>query len=136
MQNIYRIISRFCLSCLDLLVFLFPKTFNLFGIQKFSAAPAYRVYISQLLRYSCYSIFSFMCMFCRSLFVLLYFLRLALWYLQTLLDFERTWWRLFQKHVLRTKYDIYVFIAIEFSGFLNNGPQFNMLRSAVCGNMF
>jgi len=25
-------------------------------------------------------------------------------------DFERTWWRLFQKRVVRTKYDIYVFI--------------------------
>jgi hypothetical protein len=24
---------------------------------------------------------------------------------------ERTWWRLFQKHVVRTKLDIYVFIA-------------------------
>jgi hypothetical protein len=23
--------------------------------------------------------------------------------------FERTWWRLFQKHVMRTKFDIYVF---------------------------
>jgi hypothetical protein len=49
--------------------------------------------------FSCYSIFSFMCMFCRSMFVLLYFLFghcvvcsssnygfwLPLWYLQTLL---------------------------------------------------
>ena len=48
---------------------------------------------------SCYSIFSFICMFCRSLFVLLYFFfwplcclfffdirfLIALWYLQTLL---------------------------------------------------
>jgi hypothetical protein len=25
-------------------------------------------------------------------------------------DFERTWWRLFQKRVVRTKFDIYVFI--------------------------
>jgi hypothetical protein len=24
--------------------------------------------------------------------------------------FERTWWRLFQKRVMRTKFDIYVFI--------------------------
>ena len=26
---------------------------------------------------------------------------------------ERTWWRLFQKHVVCTKFDIYVFIEIE-----------------------
>ena len=26
------------------------------------------------------------------------------------LDFDRTWWRLFQKRVVRTKFDIYVFI--------------------------
>ena len=25
-------------------------------------------------------------------------------------DFDRTWWRLFQKRVVRTKFDIYVFI--------------------------
>ena len=25
-------------------------------------------------------------------------------------DYERTWWRLFQKHVVRTKFDIYFFI--------------------------
>ena len=25
-------------------------------------------------------------------------------------DFERTWWRLFQKRVVRTKFDIYVFM--------------------------
>ena len=25
-------------------------------------------------------------------------------------DFERTWWKLFQKHVVRTKFDIYVYI--------------------------
>ena len=34
---------------------------------------------------SCYSIFSFMCMFCRSLFVLLAIVLSVLWYLQTLL---------------------------------------------------
>ena len=27
------------------------------------------------------------------------------------LDFERTWWRLFQKRVVRTKFDIYVYIC-------------------------
>jgi len=27
-------------------------------------------------------------------------------------DIERTRWRLFQKHVVRTNFDIYVFIAI------------------------
>jgi hypothetical protein len=27
-------------------------------------------------------------------------------------DFERTWCRLFQKRVLRTKFDIYIFITI------------------------
>jgi hypothetical protein len=27
--------------------------------------------------------------------------------------FERTWWRLLQKRVVRTKFDIYVFIVIE-----------------------
>jgi hypothetical protein len=27
--------------------------------------------------------------------------------------FERTWWRFFQKRVVRTKFDIYVFIIIE-----------------------
>jgi len=26
-------------------------------------------------------------------------------------DIQRTWWRLFQKRVLRTKFDIYVFIS-------------------------
>jgi hypothetical protein len=25
-------------------------------------------------------------------------------------DFERTWWRLFQKHVVRSKFDIYVLL--------------------------
>ena len=29
-------------------------------------------------------------------------------------DFERTWWRLFQKRVVRTKFDIYVFITKHF----------------------
>ena len=28
-------------------------------------------------------------------------------------DFERTWWRLFQKRVVCTKLDIYVFITIS-----------------------
>jgi len=27
------------------------------------------------------------------------------------LDFERTWWKLFQKRVMLTKFDIYVFIT-------------------------
>jgi len=27
-------------------------------------------------------------------------------------DFERTWWRLFQKRVVRTKFDIFVFTNI------------------------
>ena len=27
-------------------------------------------------------------------------------------DLERTWWRLFQRHVVRTKFDIYVFIMV------------------------
>jgi len=26
-------------------------------------------------------------------------------------DFESTWWKLFQKRVVRTKFDIYVFIT-------------------------
>ena len=30
-------------------------------------------------------------------------------------DFECTWWRLFQKRVVRTKFDIYVFITITWS---------------------
>jgi hypothetical protein len=30
-------------------------------------------------------------------------------------DFENTWWRLFQKHVVRTKLDIYVFIEPRLS---------------------
>ena len=29
-------------------------------------------------------------------------------------DFERIWWRLFQKRVVRTKFDILVFIALPF----------------------
>jgi hypothetical protein len=29
-------------------------------------------------------------------------------------DFEDTWWRIFQKRVMRTKFDIYVFIFIYF----------------------
>ena len=29
-------------------------------------------------------------------------------------DFERTWWRLFQKDVVRTKFDIYVFIPYSY----------------------
>ena len=29
-------------------------------------------------------------------------------------DFERTWWRLFQKRVVRTKFDIYVFIPYSY----------------------
>ena len=28
--------------------------------------------------------------------------------------FERTWWRLFQKCVVRTKFDIYVFISLKY----------------------
>jgi len=28
------------------------------------------------------------------------------------LDFECTWWRLFQKHIVHTKFDIYVFIKL------------------------
>jgi hypothetical protein len=30
-------------------------------------------------------------------------------------DYERTWWRLFQKRVVRTKFDIYVLITITWS---------------------
>ena len=30
--------------------------------------------------------------------------------LDIIFDFERNWWRLFQKRVVRTKFDIYVFI--------------------------
>ena len=103
------------------------------------------------------SIFSFICMFCRSLFVLLSFftwplcclffdlrilitslvsscsssplLGIGYWFWRSCLglllcllpkllnylafqppDLERTWWRLFQKRVVRTKFDIYVFI--------------------------
>jgi hypothetical protein len=29
-------------------------------------------------------------------------------------DFERTWWRLFQKRDVRTKFDIYVFFFIDY----------------------
>ena len=29
------------------------------------------------------------------------------------LDFECTWWMLFRKSVLRTKFDIYVFITVK-----------------------
>jgi hypothetical protein len=34
-------------------------------------------------------------------------------------DFERTWWRFFQKRVVRTKFDIYVFINECFVTFHN-----------------
>jgi hypothetical protein len=30
-------------------------------------------------------------------------------------DFGRTWWRLFQKRVVRTKSDIYVFIKVVYT---------------------
>ena len=30
--------------------------------------------------------------------------------LEIIFDFERTWWRLFQKRVVHTKFDIYVLI--------------------------
>jgi len=30
-------------------------------------------------------------------------------------DFGRTWWRLFQKRVVRTKFDIYVFIKVVYT---------------------
>ena len=33
-----------------------------------------------------------------------------------LFDFERTWWRLFQKRLVRTKLDFYVFIILELFG--------------------
>jgi len=29
-------------------------------------------------------------------------------------DFERTWWRLFQKCVMHTRFDIYVFVAYRY----------------------
>jgi hypothetical protein len=35
-------------------------------------------------------------------------------------DFERTWWRLFRKRVLRTKFDIYFFITIGVTWSLMN----------------
>jgi hypothetical protein len=28
-------------------------------------------------------------------------------------DFERTWWRLFQKRIVRTKFDIYVLLSVN-----------------------
>jgi hypothetical protein len=28
-------------------------------------------------------------------------------------DFDRTWWKLFQKRVVRTKFDIYVLLSIS-----------------------
>jgi len=31
-----------------------------------------------------------------------------------LFDYERTWWRLFQKRVMRTKFDIYIFVPLDF----------------------
>jgi hypothetical protein len=40
-------------------------------------------------------------------------------------DFERTWWRLFQKRVVRTKFNIYVFI--KFFGFL-----FLVIAGIIC----
>ena len=30
-------------------------------------------------------------------------------------DFERTWWKLFQKRIVRTKFDIYVFIPTKYN---------------------
>ena len=35
-------------------------------------------------------------------------------------DFERTWWRLFQKRVVHTKFDIYVFIIFLYNIVANN----------------
>jgi len=35
------------------------------------------------------------------------------------LDFKRTWWRLFHKRVVRTKFDIYVFIHISHLAIMN-----------------
>ena len=32
------------------------------------------------------------------------------------MDFEHTWWRSFQKRIVRTKLDIYVFLYIPVSG--------------------
>jgi hypothetical protein len=43
---------------------------------------------------------------------LVYFLKNILNYLTFQpFDFERTWWRLFQKRVVHTKFDIYFFIS-------------------------
>jgi len=55
-------LSRFCLTCIDTLIFLIPRTFKLFNVPTFY--------------------------------------------------FEPTWWRLFQKRVVHTKWYIYVFITI------------------------
>ena len=48
----------------------------------------------------------------------LWFIR-SQWHLNYLaaqpFDYERTWWRLFQKRVVRTKFDIYVLITITWS---------------------
>jgi hypothetical protein len=38
-------------------------------------------------------------------------------------DFERSWWRLFQKHVVRTKFDIYVFIKHNSETIFNFEPK-------------
>ena len=47
--------------------------------------------------------------------------RLALKYLMKVIpETERTWWRLFQKRVMRTKCDIYVFIRLYLSVLTKN----------------
>ena len=84
------------LISLFLLVWSVHTTINSFYIQCNLVWSPFRCLVG-----SCYSIFSFICMFCRSLFVLLYFFLLvivlsvllryililitSLWYLQTLL---------------------------------------------------
>jgi len=38
-------------------------------------------------------------------------------------DFERTWWRFFQKRVVRTKFGIYVFIYLRKNVIIGNLPS-------------
>jgi len=80
---------------------------------------------------SCYTIFSFMCMFCRSLFVLLPFffwtlcclfffdkrIHITVWYLQTLLNF-------------------YSVVLIFIGGFLLLFFSFNLIKSNMDHNDF
>jgi len=47
------------------------------------------------------------------------------------LDFERTWWGLFQIRVLRTKFDIYVFICNNLYQTIAGNVQYHPRRQTV-----